>query len=125
MSSSAVTLAQLETQSPQERYDYLLTQAVEQQELWILVGNGGSVLLDCDNEECVPVWPSEEAAKAWIKGDWADCTPHSVSLTDWQARWTKGLREDGYAVAMFPNRQEEAIVLSSEEFDDDLIAAMS
>ena len=83
------------------------------------------MLLNCEDEECVPVWPHEEAAQDWAQGDWADCHPHAVSLTDWQARWTKGLREDGFAIAMFPNLQEEAIVMSAEEFDDDIIAAQS
>jgi hypothetical protein len=125
MASLSETLATLETQSSQDRYDYLLEQIIENQEIWILVGDGGSVLLKSDGDECVPVWPHKEAATAWIKGDWSDCKTLSITLTDWQARWTKGLREDDYAVAIFPNQQEEGIVLTSEDFDDDIIAAMS
>ena len=119
------TLNQLEYESSQTRYEYLLDEAVKNKQLWILTGETGSVLLNCEEAECVPVWPHEEAAKEWAKGDWADCNPHSVSLADWQARWTKGLRDDGFAIAMFPNVQEEALVLSAEEFDDDLIAAQA
>lgn len=119
------TLSQLETQPPQARYEFLLEQIIEQQEIWILVGDTGSVLLSNDGDECVPVWPNKEATLDWIKADWADCQPLSIPLGDWQSRWTKGLREDGFEVAVFPNQLEEAIVVSSEDFDDDIIAAMS
>ncbi|MFT7290331.1 MAG: hypothetical protein ACI9D8_000782, partial [Reinekea sp.] len=36
-------LAQLETQASDKRYDYLVQQLVARGELWILVGDGGSV----------------------------------------------------------------------------------
>lgn len=125
MSYSNDTFTAFEAKTSHERYDYLLEQVIEQQEVWIMVGDGGSVLLTSDGASCVPIWPNRETAEQWIKGDWSDCTVKAVSLTDWQARWTKGLREDGFDVAVYPNFDQEGIVLSSEEFDDDLIAAMS
>ncbi|MEJ2043726.1 MAG: DUF2750 domain-containing protein [Reinekea sp.] len=106
-------LNELDRQSSQQRFDYLLEQAIQQQTVWILAGEEGSVLLNCDGEQCVPVWPHQEAAERFINGEWADCRIVSISLIDWQARWTKGLRGDGYLVAAFPNQQDEALVLRS------------
>lgn len=125
MTNLTDTLAELENRSPEDRYNYLLEQAIEQQQLWILVDDGGSVLLTGEGGDCVPVWPHEEAVQPWITEDWSDCKPMAIALFDWQARWTKGLREDGYDVAVYPNLQEEAVTLSAEDFDDDLISAMS
>jgi len=118
-------LAQLETQASDKRYDYLLQQLIATQQIWILVGNGGSVLLNSDGDDCVPIWPHQSSASAWIKDEWADCTVTAISVTDWQARWTEGLRADGISLAAFPNLQEEALVLSADAFDEDIYEALS
>ncbi len=38
---------------------------------WILVDEEGFVLVDADEERCIPVWPHAELAELWINGDWA------------------------------------------------------
>ena len=118
-------LAQLETQASDKRYDYLLQQLIATQQIWILVGNGGSVLLNSDGDDCVPIWPHQSSASAWIKDEWADCTVTAISVTDWQARWTEGLLTDGISLAAFPNLQEEALVISADAFDEDIYEALS
>ena len=118
-------LAQLETQASDKRYDYLVQQLVARGELWILVGDGGSVLLNSDGDDCVPVWPHQSSASAWVKDEWADCTVTAISLSDWQARWTEGLLSDGLSLAVFPNLDEEALVVSPDAFDEDIYDAVS
>ncbi|EAR11423.1 DUF2750 domain-containing protein [Reinekea blandensis] len=110
--------------SADERYQYLLTQAIEQQQVWILVGEEGSVLLTNDGQDCIPVWPHEELAESHIQGDWADCRTMAIRLGVWQDRWTAGLTDDGIQVAGFVNDQEEGVIVSPQDFDDDLLSAM-
>jgi hypothetical protein len=117
-------IQELQTLNAQARYDYLLAQAAELQTLWILVGDGGSVLLSNSGQECVPVWPSEQLAESHINGDWEDCKCHAISVDDWLVRWTEGLTEDGFSVAGFIDEFEEGIIVSAEEFHDDLLAVM-
>jgi hypothetical protein len=115
----------LEQLDSQERYEYLVETAVEQQEVWILADDKGFVLLNSDEGDCLPIWPHQECAQQWAHGDWNDCKPQAIDLNAWQTRWTPGLTEDRVVLGAFPNRQEEALVLDPTEFDEDLSNAMS
>lgn len=117
-------LQDLQEMNAEQRYTYLLAQANEQQQLWILVGDGGSVLLNSDGNDCVPVWPHEELAEQHIQGDWSDCTCMAISLEDWHVRWTNGLTADQLHIAGFISDDEEGVIVSASDFDDDLLAAL-
>jgi len=107
-----------------KRYTYLIQQVIEHEKIWILKGGSGSVLVGYDGQKSVPVWPHKSAAKMHINGDWSDCSCHAISLGDWQSRWTSGLTEDGLSLVVFMDDNEEGIIVSPEEFDDDLYMAM-
>ena len=100
----------------EKRYEYLLKQAVEKQQIWILTDDHGCVMLNTDEEDCVPVWPDESFAKDWATGEWQACSPHAVTLDVWLQRWTDGLAEDGVEVAVFPNPGEDGLIVSPDEF---------
>ncbi|GAA6186032.1 MULTISPECIES: DUF2750 domain-containing protein [Alteromonadaceae] len=106
--------------SPEKRHAYLLTQVTINQKIWILTDEHGCVMLNSEDEDCVPVWPSEEFAEYWATGDWAQCTPKAIPLQDWFERWTGGLEEDGVNIAVFPNPDEEGIVVFPDVFDSEL-----
>jgi len=106
--------------SAEKRHAYLLTQVTLNQKIWILTDEHGCVMLNSDDEDCVPVWPSEQFAKYWATGDWSDCSPLAISLTDWFERWTKGLEGDGVSIAVFPNPDEEGVVVFPDIFDQEL-----
>jgi hypothetical protein len=123
--TDATNFEHLENLDSQERYDYLIETAVEQQQIWILSDSQGFVLLNSDEGDCLPVWPHKETAQKWVNGDWKDCTPEAIALDVWQSRWTQGLTEDKLVLAAFPNSEEEALVLDPSEFNEDLTEAMS
>lgn len=101
----------------EQRYQYLIQQAIANGQVWILTDEYGSVMFNTDDEDGVPVWPHQELAQAWATGDWSDCKPECVSLDVWHSRWTSGLTEDELAVVAFPNLDEEGLVMSPSEFD--------
>lgn len=105
----------------EQRFDYLIGRVVETGQLWILTDEHGSVMLNTDDEECVPIWPDRCFAEHWATGDWQDCEPMSISLKQWNFRWTPGLEEDQLAVVVFPLPQEGAdedgLVVWPEELD--------
>ncbi|GAM60422.1 hypothetical protein JCM19232_755 [Vibrio ishigakensis] len=47
---------------PQERFNLFFKSAIESKKIWLLIDEYGSVMLNTDDEECVPVWPSDEHA---------------------------------------------------------------
>src|SRR5574344_1314506 len=48
-----------------QRYDHFIQQVVAQGELWILKDEQGCMLLTADEDDCIPVWPHADYAKAW------------------------------------------------------------
>lgn len=104
----------------EQRYQYLLKEAVANQELWILTDEHGCVMLNTEDEDCVPVWPQEEFAKSWANDEWSDCKPQAISLKKWYSHWTLGLVDDDLSIVAFPNSDEEGFILDPEEFEDAL-----
>ncbi|MBD1556981.1 DUF2750 domain-containing protein [Vibrio sp. S9_S30] len=104
----------------EKRLTYCVKEVVENREIWILTDEHGCVMLNAEEEDCVPVWPNKEFAQAWANGDWEACQPESVSLNKWHSRWTRGLADDELSVVVFPNENEEGVILFPDEFDFEL-----
>lgn len=115
--------AQIDTISrydSEQRLKYLLKEVCKNREIWILTDDIGCVMLNSEDEDCVPVWPNEAFARAWATGEWQDCQAEAIPLNQWHSRWTPGLIEDELSVAVFPNQTEEGIVLYPDELDFEL-----
>jgi hypothetical protein len=106
--------------TPEQRIAYLVKESVSNKQLWILTDEDGCVMLNTEDEDCTPVWPSESFAQAWATGEWSECKPKAIDLTTWHSRWTSGLEDDDVAIAVFPNENEEGLVISAQEFDFEL-----
>lgn len=113
-------LNEINNMDAEQRLQYCIKEIVAHRQVWILKDEHGSVMLNTDEEECVPVWPSEQFAAEWATGDWQGCTPESISLNKWHSRWTQGLEEDELSIVVFPNSAEEGVILFPDEFDFEL-----
>nr|WP_086937424.1 DUF2750 domain-containing protein [Thaumasiovibrio occultus] len=123
MNLSADLIAQISQYDAEKRYQFLLKHVVQQQEIWILTDEHGCVMLNTEDEDCVPVWPAEEFAKQWATDDWAHCQPLAISMKDWRQRWVPGLLDDELSVVVFPLGEEAGLVIYPDELDDDLYKA--
>jgi len=112
----------IEKYSSQERCKYLLKEVIRNKELWLLADEHGCMMLNTQDEDCVPIWPNEAFAQAWATGEWKNCKPEAISLHIWHSRWTDGLAEDELALVIFPNQTDEGIILHPDEFDFELKA---
>ncbi|HIF9428670.1 TPA: DUF2750 domain-containing protein [Photobacterium damselae] len=113
-------IAEIQAFDAEKRYKYLVKEVVANREIWILIDEHGCVMLNTEDEDCVPVWPNKEFAEAWATGDWADCKAESISLNKWHSRWTHGLEDDELAVVIFPNQDEDGLVVFPDELDFEL-----
>lgn len=113
-------IAEIQAFDTEKRYKYLVKEVVANREIWILVDEHGCVMLNTEDEDCVPVWPNKEFAEAWATGDWAECKAESISLNKWHSRWTHGLEDDELAVVIFPNQDEDGLVVFPDELDFEL-----
>jgi len=120
MTLTAESIITIEKYDEQKRFNYLLKEVNKNREIWILVDEHGCMMLNTEDEDCVPVWPNKEFAQKWITNDWKECKAEAISLNKWQSRWTPGLEEDELAIVVFPNHAEEGLILFPDEFDFEL-----
>ena len=65
------------------RFDHFISKLVEHEELFVLTDEHGVMMLTTEEEDCIPVWPHPDYAKAWAEGEWAECKPQSITLKVW------------------------------------------
>ncbi|MBD1584193.1 DUF2750 domain-containing protein [Pseudoalteromonas sp. S16_S37] len=104
-----------------QRYKYLLKEVTKSEQIWILTDEHGCVMLNTDNEDCVPIWPNREFAQLWATDDWQACEPQAISLKKWHAKWTDGLADDELAIAVFPVPEQDGLIVYPDEFDYELV----
>ncbi|WP_394129685.1 DUF2750 domain-containing protein [Shewanella maritima] len=118
--SKAKTVEQLLNMTPEARYDYLIEQVKANKTIWTLQDHDGCVMLTTEDEDCIPMWPSEETAKLWAVDDWKECTALAIPLDEFQQRWVSGMEDDELFVAVFPVEQDLGVVIPPYEVDQRL-----
>lgn len=101
----------------QQRTQYFVEQVTEHQQIWILNDDDGAVMLNAEDEDCIPVWPNKEAAELWRNEEWQECEATAINKKDWLARWTTGMQDDELGVAVFPIPGEDGLVVFPDEFE--------
>lgn len=114
------TQLDLSTMTPEARYDYLVTEVKEHKQIWTLQDTDGCVMLTTDDEDCIPMWPTEESASDWACDDWKDCTPLAIPLNEWLERWVIGMQDDDLYVAVFPVEGDLGVVVAPYELEQRL-----
>ncbi|MDV7102977.1 DUF2750 domain-containing protein [Vibrio sp. TH_r3] len=104
----------------EQRLKYCIKEIATNRQVWILTDEHGCVMLNTEDEDCVPVWPSQAFAAEWSTGEWENCVAESISVAKWHSRWTHGLADDELAIVVFPNIDQEGVVLFPDEFDFEL-----
>lgn len=107
-------------QDNEANYQKFLQQICSQQEIWILTDTHGCVMLNTDDEDCVPVWANEADASNWANGEWQTCEAQAITLKTWQHRWTAGLAEDEFLVVIAPQEDQLGLVVHPEDLDSDI-----
>ncbi len=124
MTSQPLDCQQLAQMSDQQRFEYFVEQSVINKEIWLLTDEHGCVMLNTEDEDCVPVWPSLEAAEAWATDEWQDCEAQPIALKTWQMRWSDGLEEDGFFVVVCPMGEQEGLVVDPQDLAKELTKAI-
>jgi len=107
-------------QPAEQRYNYLINQAKEQQQLWLIADDVGAVMFSSDSEDCIPVWSEEALAKLWCNEDWAHCNPIAIPLDKWLSTWIPGLEDDEVSVLVMPDENDEGLVIEPWELAERL-----
>jgi hypothetical protein len=111
----------------EERYDYFLSEVVEEREIWILVNAENHFLKIVSEEDGVsylPVWPGAGFAADYADAS-ADLSPKSISLPDFFKKWVPGLSRDGLEIGVLPGADGELWITEPEELKSDLQEILS
>jgi hypothetical protein len=104
---------------PEQRFDYAIEKMIEYKHLWGLFGENGWLMLKADDDACIPVWPHEEFASAWVKDDFPNCQPKQIEFYEWLEQWLPGMKNNKTLVLVFPlGEEEEGIMLEAQEMLD-------
>ncbi|WP_111977980.1 DUF2750 domain-containing protein [Algibacillus agarilyticus] len=117
---TAQRLAEIEKYNIDQRFKYALKEMVKHGAVWILTDEHGCMMLTIDDEDGIPVWPNEFFAQEWATGEWETCQPKAIAFDKWFRDWTSGMAEDELSVVVFPNKNEEGVVLFPDEFEYEL-----
>ena len=117
---TAETINTIEQYGADQRFKYFINEVTVNQVIWILTDEHGCVMLNSDDEDCVPVWPNKEFAQSWANGEWQSCQAEAISLDKWLSHWSPGLEDDQLSVVIFPNQAEEGMVIYPDELDAEL-----
>lgn len=117
---TAQEIKSIEQKNSQNRYQYFLKEVIKNQKIWLLIDEYGSVMLNSEDEDCVPVWPNKEFALSWATDEWAHCTTSEISLTQWHELWTPGLEDDELLIVVFPTQKDEGLIHFPYDFDSEL-----
>lgn len=121
MSLTTEQLNTIENYDDEKRLSYLIQQIVSNKQVWILADEHGCVMLNTEEEDCVPIWPAEEFALRWATDEWKNCKAEAISLSKWYSHWITGLADDELAVVTFPNQDNQGLILFPEELEDSLL----
>jgi hypothetical protein len=113
---SAEEFIALSKMLPEQRFDYAIEQMIERKYVWGLFGENGWLMLKAEDDACVPIWPHEELAAAWVKDEFPDCQPKQIEFSAWLGQWLPGMKNNGTLVLVFPlGDDEEGIMLEAQE----------
>ncbi|MEI6895621.1 MAG: DUF2750 domain-containing protein [Colwellia sp.] len=114
-------LKTIENYNEEKRLNYLLQQVVSNKEIWILADEHGCVMLNSEEEDCVPVWPNEAFAQRWATDEWQHCKAEAIPLSKWYSHWSTGLTDDELALVTFPSQENQGFILFPDEFEAALV----
>lgn len=113
--------------SPQERLALVLDYADTAQQVCLLQGQEGFVMMapepqaeDTDFDTLLPVWPHADLVPLWASQEMADTTVTTVALHEFVDTWLPGLEKNKIGLVVFPVSGEAHMVLSASELADSL-----
>jgi Protein of unknown function (DUF2750). len=104
-------------------YELLLTQARETGVLWGLQFGEDWVVCDSNDfaeTDVLPLWSSEEAARAHCVEEWSDYSPVAIDLEIFFDEWVNDLGEDGVLIGTNWNDDLDGLEVDPLELAKDL-----
>ncbi len=107
-----------------EDYIYMLHKIVRDGCAWALFDDGRIAMGEFEGEDAIPLWASEEDAKAMASEEWAECEVGTISLDELLEELLPMLAEDDVKLS-FLTEEYAGLTLDAETLAEDLREIMS
>jgi len=93
-----------------ERYEYLIKNATQHKEVWLLHAIDGlyAMFEDQQGQQYIPVWPEQVFAASYAIDDWEGYSSQRMGLGEF-LDWLKELKNDEIFIGVFPDNNFQAI----------------
>lgn len=107
-----------------ERYEYLINQAVKNKEVWLLHAIDGlyAMFEDENDFQYIPVWPEKRFADTYAEGDWEGYTSDRMGLGEF-IEWLQELKDDNIFIGAFPSANLQALSVDPLDLKKRLVQA--
>lgn len=107
-----------------ENYIYMIHKIVHDGCAWALFNDGRIAMGEFEGEDAIPLWASEEDAKAMASEEWAECEVDSIPLEELLEELLPMLAEDDVNL-LFSTDDDGGLALDAETLAEDLREIMS
>ena len=112
--------------SNEDRYWFSTREIIKLEKVWAIASPDFWVtFVDHENEEVFPIWPSKELAEKCIFEELKvkDYTIESIKYEDFKNMCLQDMRESKILFGVFYNKDKEAVVVNSDDLENDLVEA--
>lgn len=100
-------------------YMEMLHRIVRERCAWALINDGNLAMGEFEGEDAIPLWASEEAARAMASEEWAGCEVDAIPLEELLEELLPMLAEDEVNL-LFSTDDEGGLALDAETLAEDL-----
>lgn len=113
---SDAVIAQAQKLSAEERQMLVISYVPKSQQVWLIQGSEGFVMLEDKGETRLPIFPHYDLALAWLNENEIDARCVEVALDEFTATWLPGLDKNSVELVMFPSSADsQNLVMSASE----------
>lgn len=117
---SDAVIQQAQNLSAEERQMLVISYVPKSQEIWLIQGSEGFVMLEDKGEARLPVFPHHDLAQAWLTNNNIDATCVNVVLSEFNQTWLPGLANNKVELVMFPSSDDaQNLVMSADELAEE------
>ena len=110
---------------PEKRYAYSLEKIIKNQFVYVLEREvNGYASSEIEGNRLVAIWPSKEYATLNARADWEDFRPKEIALASIEPL-LEAIESEGWNLDVFPNGAKTGLVVTVDEFINDLNAMVN
>lgn len=102
--------------SAEERQELVISYAEKANEIWVVQGAEGFIMLEDNDTVRLPLFPHHDLALRFVDENGITGTCVNIPLDEFTATWLPGLETNGVELVMFPTKSDaENLVMTAND----------